>query len=43
MDTLLFVWWMFYFGGALAGSLVGTLLAFGLQSIYKKIKKWTEE
>lgn len=43
MDTLLFVWWLFYFGGALVGSFVGTLLALGARQLYKKIKKWMDE
>lgn len=39
-DTLWLLWWCYYVSGALVGSFLGTLLAWAVRGIVRRIIKW---
>lgn len=39
-DTLWQLWLIYWVSGAVVGSFVGTLLAFGFRALYRKVVKW---
>lgn len=38
--TLWQLWLIYWVSGAVVGSFVGTLLAFGVRALYRKVVKW---
>lgn len=42
MNEILLYWFLYVASGAAVGAFVGTMVAFGVRELYKKIKKWME-
>jgi hypothetical protein len=40
MNDLLLYWFMYVSTGAMVGAFIGTLLAFGIAALIKKLNKW---
>lgn len=42
-NALWVLWLCYWVSGALVGSFLGTMLAWGVRSLYRKVKKWMDE
>lgn len=43
MNDLLLYWFLYVSTGAAVGAFIGTVVAFGVRALYRKVKKWMDE